>query len=548
MNKVFSDIRDWFDELRDILFPPKNIRLAVVGSISSGKSFLIRDLLDVIGCMECTDFKSKTLERKYGFTYRSRKDFSPDENGGDGGTPVYACRQGKHLGCRVTKASGFRFDLSYVNIPGEIFEETKFTHYHQLRDQLLTDRKLFTVHTYDCLGAKRLIVKPNENFCKVDNTIEPLQDKSAYVDRFKSWAEINGELEPMGGKVKKVQNISGKMLMSNFFKYDTDSVMRSIISLIEAGVFHDLSFKADDFENNKSDLSFVFFHYCALATDIIVCDRIYAPRDRDSLKSVEKMDYRKLTDNLYRFLDIEEKDEKVRVYLAFRNVDFLLQKPEVEAAYQSLYQQMRKKKMDYESCRNVIYSLFSYIMFNHIGSINSDIGDSIEHILGIDETMNVELLPNETNSTEKSFVKKLENRYLDITGSNGEVMSAVGIIGHIQSRIGDQGQGFRQLLVQSGWAGDPNSSFVPHVFFTCTPITQDYRVFKNGDKDLGQDKFDFYHETTLDDGTAGYVSFSEVSSQACFGSYQLFLDILYHHEIGSFSYGGLLQRIIDIQD
>ena len=204
--------------------------------------------------------------------------------------------------------------------------------------------------------------------------------------------------------------------------------------------------------------------------------------------------------------------------------------------------------MDYESCRNVIYSLFSYIMFNHIGSINSDIGDSIEHILGIDETMNVELLPNETNSTEKSFVKKLENRYLDITGSNGEVMSAVGIIGHIQSRIGDQGQGFRQLLVQSGWAGDPNSSFVPHVFFTCTPITQDYRVFKNGDKDLGQDKFDFYHETTLDDGTAGYVSFSEVSSQACFGSYQLFLDILYHHEIGSFSYGGLLQRIIDIQD
>ncbi len=550
MNKVISNIRNWLDELRDTFNPPESIRLAVVGSISSGKSFLIRDLLNAILGMDCTCFRSKTLERKYGFKYRSPKDFSPNENGGNGGTPIYACRQSKHFGCRVAKTSSFRYVLSFLNIPGEIFEEPKLTHYHQLKKQLLTDRKLFTVHTYDISGERRLIVKPNEDFCVVDNTIAPPKELSAYVDRFKSWAEINGELEPNEKfKAKKVEHLSGNELMMNFFKYDTDSVMRSITSLIEKGdVFHDLSFNADDFENNKSDLSFVFFHYCTLATDIILCDRIYAPRDRDQVENIEQMDYKTLTNSLYQFLEEENLAKEIKVYLAFRNVDFLLQKPEVEAAYQSLYKQLRKKKMDKGGCRNAIYSLFSYLLFNHIGSINnSDIGDTIEYILGIDETMNVELLPGEANSTEESFIKKLEDRYVDITGSTGQLMSPVGMTDHILSRIGDQGQGFRQLLVQTGWAGDPNSSFVPHVFFTCTPITQDYRVFKNGDRNKGQDEFGFYREITLDNGTTVVKDFDQASSCACFGSYQLLLDILYRHDIGSFSYGGLLELTFNVQ-
>lgn len=552
MSNVSSNISDWLDERRDTLFPPEIIRLAVVGSISSGKSFLIRDLLNAISGMDCTCFRSKTLERKYGFKYRSPKIFSPNENGGNGGTPIYACRQSKHFGCRVAKTSSFRYVLSFVNIPGEIFEEPKLSHYHQLKNQLLTDRKLFTVYTYDISGAKRLIVKPNENLCTVDGTIEPPKDPKDYVDRFKSWAEINGELEPNKKfMAKKVEHISGNELMMNFFKYDTDSVMRSIISLIEAAdVFHGLSFNADDFENNKSDLSFVFFHYCTLATDIILCDRVYARRDQEpEEENIGQMDYKTLTNNLYQFLEEEDLAKTIKVYLAFRNVDFLLQKPEVEAAYQSLYKQLRKKQKDIEGCRNVIYSLFAYILFNHIGIFNYDIGDSIEYILGIDETMNIELLPGEANSVEEDFVKELEKRYIDISGSNGQIMSPVGVSDHILSRIGDQGLGFRQLLVQTGWKGDSNSSFVPHVFFTCTPITQDYRVFKNGDKNKGQDEFGFYREITLDDGKVVVKDFDQASSCACFGSYQLLLDILYRHGIiDSFPHGGLLQQIMDIQD
>ena len=59
MSNVSSNISDWLDERRDTLFPPEIIRLAVVGSISSGKSFLIRDLLNAISGMDCTCFRSK---------------------------------------------------------------------------------------------------------------------------------------------------------------------------------------------------------------------------------------------------------------------------------------------------------------------------------------------------------------------------------------------------------------------------------------------------------------------------------------------------------
>ncbi len=549
MNSIISMIRNWFDDLRYTFFSPECIRLAVVGSISSGKSYLIRDLLDVIGCMDCPHYYSKSLKHKDGFKYRSFKVYSPNQKGGNGGTPIYACRQEDHYGRTVAKASSFRFDLCFLNIPGEIFEEPKLAHYHQLKSKLMTDRKLFTVHTYNIAGDKRLIVKPNEKLCTVDNTIEPLKGKNAYIDRFKSWPEINWELEQYKDcKVTKVKNISGNELMLNFFKYDTDSVMRSIISLIEAGVFHNLLFEADDFENNKSDLSFVFFHYCTLATDIILCDRIYVPGDRGDDESVGQMDYKKLTDNLSQFLEVEDLAKKIKVYLAFRNVDFMLQKPEVEEAYQTLYQELLHKQMDLGSCRNVIYSLFAHILFNKVGSINSDMGDSIEYILGIDETQSVELVPGEKNSIEASFIKKLESRYIDTTGSCGRVLNAVSMTSHIQSRIGDQGQGFRKLLVQTDWEGDATSSFVPHVFFTCTPITQKYSVFKNGEKSKGQDEFDFYRETKLNDGTTVEEKFFDAGSRACFGSYQLFLDILNSHHIGSFTYGGLLQRTIDIQD
>ena len=96
------------------------------------------------------------------------------------------------------------------------------------------------------------------------------------------------------------------------------------------------------------------------------------------------------------------------------------------------------------------------------------------------------------------------------------------------------------LLTQTGWYPETKDTFVPHVFFTCTPITQDYLVYRNGRKGEDPDEYDFYH-----DGLT--TSFSEVGSRACFGSYQLCMDIFNGHDIGSFNFGALLHRVCNIR-
>ena len=223
----------------------------------------------------------------------------------------------------------------------------------------------------------------------------------------------------------------------------------------------------------------------------------------------------------------------------------------MEKAYIDLNKQLSAKEMSPEQRRNVIYSLFSYLMFDHIGYDLHGVGDSMEHILGIEEGKHVSLTPDDektgadegsmpVNHLDRAFIERLKDRYIDVKGSENHVFNADNLEDHIRSRIGGQGQAFRMILAQTGWQPQDNDTFVPHVYFTCTPITEDYRVYKNGLKNNpNQDEYDFYREGST-------TKFSDMGSRACFGSFQLCMDIFNNHGIGSFIHGAMLERIFDI--
>lgn len=541
-------------------FSPQCIRLAVVGNTSSGKSFLLKDIIDALRSMNCAFYTSESLEAQDGFQYKPFSNYAPNQKGGNGGTPIYACRHEDHYG-QLVKSADFKFDLCFLNIPGEIFEDQKLHSYNEMKSLLMTSKKLFTVHTYtNPAGEERLIVKPNSKVCPIEDEDETdivptAPAKDAFLMRFKPWGEINRELSLAHFVEGKEKDIKGEELMMNFFKYDTDSVMRSITNLIERKVFPNLTFDHVDFEEQQFDLSFVFFHYCTLATDIVLCDRVYTHLDKNAEKGKEVLGFNELATRLSQFLDEEKIAENVNAYVAFRNVDFLLQNKDVEQAYIDLNKQLIGKGMRLEQRRNVIYSLFSYLMFDHIGYSMRGVGDSMEHILGIEEGVQVSLDPNEknaiigdgqnevsmsTNHLDHAFIEQLKKRYIDVKGSENHVFNADNLEDHIRSRIGGQGQAFRMILAQTGWQPEDNDMFVPHVYFTCTPITEDYRVYKNGLKDKpSQDEFDFYREGST-------TKFSDMGSRACFGSFQLCMDIFNNHDIGSFVYGAMLERIFDI--
>jgi hypothetical protein len=538
-------------------FSPQCIRLAVVGNTSSGKSFLLKDIIDALRSMGCGFYTSESLESKDGFQYKPFSNYAPNQKGGNGGTPIYACRHEDHYG-QLVKSSEIKFDLSFLNIPGEIFEDKKLHSYNELKKVLKTSKKLFTVHTYiNPAGEERLIVKPNAKVCPIEDdetvTVPAGSNKDAFLMRFKPWGEINRELTLAHFSHDKEKDIKGEELMMNFFKYDTDSVMRSITSLIERKVFPNLTFDHVDFEEQQFDLSFVFFHYCTLATDIVLCDRVYTHLDKAAEKGKEVLGFNELATRLSQFLDDENIAEKVNAYIAFRNVDFLLQNRDVEQAYIDLNKQLRDLEMSPEMRRNVIYSLFSYLLFDHIGYSMRGIGDSMEHILGIEDGKHVALAPDEERPAvederdenamtpiNRTFIERLKERYIDVKGSENHVFNADNLEDHIRSRIGGQGQAFRMILAQTGWQPEGNDTFVPHVYFTCTPITEDYRVYKNGLKNNpDQDEFDFYREGST-------TKFSDMGSRACFGSFQLCIDIFNNHGIGSFFYGAMLERVFDI--
>lgn len=537
---------------------PECIRLAVVGNASSGKSFLLKDIIDALRSMGCSFYASDSLEAKDGFQYKPFSNYAPNQKGGGGGTPLYACRHEDHYG-QLIKNHDFKFDLCFLNIPGEIFTEEMLQCYIDLKRLLMSDKKLFKVHTYvNPAGDKRLIVKPNPKVCKMEDddtvTVPPTSSKDAYLQRFKPWAVINSELDMARFKDDGGKDLKGEDMMLNFFKYDTDSVMRSIQDLMKKKVFPSLEFDADDFEERNLDLSFVFFHYCTLATDIVICDRVYTHLNRNAEKEKEKLGFNDLTVKLSQFLDKEKLASKVNVYMAFRNVDFLLQDANVEQAYKDLNKRLMARGLSLEQRRNVIYSLFSYLLFDHLGYDMRNLGETMEHILGLEPENGIDFKDTDEtvvegekdvargeNKVDKAFINQLKNRYIDVNGNAEHVFNADNLEDHIRSRVGGQGQAFRMLLTQTGWHPENQDTFVPHVYFTCTPITEDYRVYKNGLKSIaGQDEFDFYCEGSM-------TKFSDVGSRACFGSYQLCMDIFNRHNIGSFDYGAMLQRIFDIE-
>ena len=81
----------------------------------------------------------------------------------------------------------------------------------------------------------------------------------------------------------------------------------------------------------------------------------------------------------------------------------------------------------------------------------------------------------------------------------------------------------------------------PHIYFTCTPITQEFEIYVNDPENANQ-RFVNNNET----GTMKY--FDTAGSHFCFGTYQLCLDMLAQHGeniVDDYNLNNLLNRMIN---
>ena len=522
----------------------KHIRLAVVGTTSSGKSFLLQDILTSLRSMAGIFNPLETTLQHY----KDFGNYSPDEGGGEGGTPLYACRQGNHYGSSVKHNNnvGDRYDMDFLNIPGEIFATprtgmSRLKAYTNLRDKLRKTGRSFTATLWMAdTGEQVWIVEPVSGSAPTNAdrvAVSPTNPKTL-VTSFKSWEQIFSDLnirhfKPVKGSSKR---ISGTTLLRHFFEYDTDSVIRSIQEWIRSSSVADLGFDAQDFEANAYDRGFVFFHYCSMATDIVICDRIFTS-DQPS----DEMSFGDLTKGLDSFIDDCSESEQLHVYLAFRNVDFIMYPREEN--YQLLNKQTLRD-MSPDKRRNAIYSLFAYAIQHYLDG-NLAVGrEELSDFIGMPPE---KIAASETTAAVSpenvSFdVAQLAEALLDVTGGSGYLKKDTpDLRAHINSRLGgDDGHAFRMLLkktkMKMGKDNNAVEKIVPHVYFSCTPITSEYDIYQNFNLEDGRPAPDF--EKVIN---GKKYRFHLQNSNVCFGSYQLAMDILSQHQLGNFMVGDLLR-------
>ena len=517
----------------------KYIHLAVVGTASSGKSFLLKDILTSLENMGAI-FKS--LET----TLQPFKDFgtySPDEFGGDGGTPLYACRQGNHYGAVVKHNNNNKdqYDMDFLNIPGEIFDApasgmSRLKAYIALRDQLRKAGKVFRIRLWVSKKTteKVWIVEP---VYPADREDKGISSGKALILSFKTWEHIYLDLQSKGFEPVKgsESRIKGAHLLQHFFEYDTDSAIRSIQSWIASGASGNLGFDMTDFTANRYDIAFVFFHYCSMATDIVICDRIYT----SDTTSRTELSFGDLTEGLYSFIEDCSESDRLHVYLAFRNVDFLIYPHEM--TYKMLNDKTLKE-LPSEDRHNAIYSLFAYAMQHYIDPRLSVKHEKLAAFLDVPENKVLELGGNVAVTLDgfTSDPDLLMKALMDlVVASKYMKKGAPDLRTHITSRLGDKGHGFRKLLNKTNYKskkeGTPIGDIIGHVYFSCTPITSKYDVYRNN--------------TTNERSPSEFVKtingvnyfFSDMNSKVCFGSFQLAMDLLAQHELGNFKVGGLLR-------
>lgn len=512
----------------------EQITLAVVGIPHSGKSYLLSDIITSYRNMGYVENK---LERD-GVMYQNFSKYKAkiERDGRVLQTEVYPLRPGENIyGAKLVKRGGKTLELVFADIPGEVFNSksgvenlTNNSVYSDYCDQLRVCGKAFQVTVWKNDAQNELkvvepIIKNEDDRITFDgyktdsNDIDENMFKARNVT-FLDWKYLYSWLKANGYKAEeKNTTITGRELLKHFFEYQPDSLMRSLAYKV-ATICPQLNISKTDFESNYL-MTFYFLHYCKSASDIVVCDKLLVPQDANDKGEDIFTNYQVMITGLADFVN---RQGLCNVYLAFRGVDFMIKN--IVGNYQKLYRALHGQVSN-NKFRNFVYSLFAYLLWNRVDETNQiEDTETLAMYLGMKR--------EEDENYEDFALDELKSKYIDMTCGNGRINGETNnkeqaLIDLIKPHIGDDGaHGFMQLLNIAHHYHEPTEGYMrrmpPHIYFTSTPITTDFKIYDN-DPAYGNQRF------VNNEMTGAMKYFDTAGSHLCFGSYQLCIDILSQH-------------------
>lgn len=528
---MFGFTKNWFDSLvRYRVKGTKRIKLAVIGTPSSGKSYL---LSDIIHSFSLLGFKRGDLPLTFPFSsFAGYFNDISEADGCVGGTVTYACRQENHYGAMLYGGcDGQKVDIEFVNIPGEVFstDQSSIATFFQLRDSIRrTARGVFTVTTWQALdGEKCYVVEPSIGVRRNNSLEDP--DKSSTIDINEASYKMNyGEWPQIFSRLNKRQfrelpetrrDVDGRYIISHFFQLMPDSLMQTIKEAWPSLGGGNMKVTQGDFISRKMDRDFYFHMFCQDATDIVICDKLFSQGVTTSEQEMSAaQNFSQMTQLINQFL--EGNKAHPNVYLAFRGADMMIDESRVKA----LKARLRGYRED--ECNNAIYSYFVHNVCKYLNP-QMQYPTPLNPWIGLKPTDRAEDL-------DDGFVNT------DIVALTG-----LDIKRHIDSRLGTLAAGFWMLLntvsdsnrVKIAYNANNRLPIAPHVYFTSTPIDDSYDIYEADSEHKNQR---FVHR----EGDK-IVAFNVVGRPLCFGTLQLCTDLLVQNGVnpGVFRVGSLLRKL-----
>lgn len=511
----------------------KHLRLAVVGAPSSGKTYLLSDLIHSLHAMGC---EAEKLPLNYPYSsfgsfFYEVSNFRTDDSEQRRQqqtlrqTEAYACRPENHYGGILRlPGSQQRVAIDFVNIPGEVFNDNS-SHDHQgaqnrlmyffmLRDAIERLDDAFAVVAYENPAHRRvLIIEPSDKAIQtlgislqVDyNGPRASLRQTNYMD----WPQIYRELRDTKYERGKKQSITGRQLMQRFTEFMPDSFLCTLHALWNIVAARDHLDHAD-MEAHDVFRFFYFLLYCQQATDIIICDKLFLPDETEA----NMFNFDNMTQTISQYFR-PDSTHRPNVYLAFRSADMLMRQVSTQQHLAALTQGLPPHEG-----RNRAYQAFV---------------DALSRRLA--------------QSASASPSGRTEGGAIDSDFAERRTMTGSPIADHIRTRVGtNMGYGFWHLLMAAyprpsishplGFlellkrrirhqvpplkAYEQQRLLPPQTYFTATPVDEHLRIYHNDPDDPTQfiwhGSDDTLHSFHIEQARCGTRSF-------CFGSYQLMCDI-----------------------
>ena len=568
MIRLFNDL-ELSSRIANLFSDGKSIiRLAVVGATSSGKTYL---LTDIVGSLYRLGYEQKDhLENASPHhSVLELIDDVTDRQGGIRTTEVYACRAHNHYSSDFDGPD--RLHLEFLDVPGEVMTPESIRMFHAVMKSLMAcTEKMFTETTWRNKKTRKS-VRLADFFQPASHDGQRGQQQSGPVLRDPRQARRQVVLGPATPPIptadtssemwalaymdserrrdyyrqkgyEPVSNsrVSGRHLFQHFFEYDTDTLVNSIVdawALLDiderlSGGATGQSVSQRSLFNEVFKKHFYFHYYTFYATDVVVCDKCCVPLSAH-LTSDSTDNFTQMMHSLVSLTSYAGMKQRKNWYLAFKGIDAILR----QDPFRRLYEMSdRDINLTYSHFLMLFRQTCQYHMmagkvpreyqkpFRDLADLKAMLAGDVA--VG-DDALDVCADHYETLSAEGAS---------PLFAMNGEYTMTCNmpIDEHVRLRMSDFSQADPSRLRVYGHEGEL-LQMPPHVFFTATPIDNDFVI--DG------------HDTRSNRAFGGVSR--HYHHRAYFGALQLTTCILREHELclpdGKMSEGKLLTYIYDVR-